>query len=76
MSFKSCLRIHRLQHDKTCMYIVKKKESKLIVLQNCSYLELYNLVSYFRQTFKSDYEALKDRLRTLPDKLSHDVMVS
>ena len=30
----------------------------------------------FRQTFKSNYEALKEQLTALPDKLSHDVMVS
>ena len=29
----------------------------------------------FRKTFKSDYEALKDRLTTLPDKVTHDVTV-
>lgn len=27
------------------------------------------------QKFKSDYKALKDRLKTLPDKVTHDVMV-
>ncbi|KAJ8303397.1 hypothetical protein KUTeg_019793 [Tegillarca granosa] len=27
------------------------------------------------QKFKTDYKALKDRLKTLPDKVTHDVMV-
>lgn len=33
-------------------------------------------VIYFRETFRSDYEALKERLTTLPDKTTHDVMVT
>lgn len=28
-----------------------------------------------RETFKGDYEALQGRLCTLPDQLTHDVMV-
>lgn len=32
-------------------------------------------VIFFRETFRSDYEALKERLTTLPDKTTHDVMV-
>jgi hypothetical protein len=30
----------------------------------------------FRETFKSDYNALKKTLTTLPDKITHDIMVS
>ena len=30
---------------------------------------------YFREKFKNDYGELKDRLQTLPDKVSYDVMV-
>lgn len=33
-------------------------------------------VIFFRETFRSDYEALKERLTTLPDKTTHDVMVT
>ena len=28
-----------------------------------------------REKFKEDYEALGDRLKTLPDKVKHEVMV-
>lgn len=33
-------------------------------------------VIFFRETFRSDYEALGEQLTTLPDKTTHDVMVT
>lgn len=32
--------------------------------------------SFYRKKVSGDYEALNDRLKTLPDQLSYDIMVS
>lgn len=42
-------------------------------LENC--ISKCACVIFFRETFRSDYEALRERLTTLPDKTTHDVMV-
>lgn len=34
------------------------------------------VLAFFRETFRSDYEALRERMTTLPDKTTHDVMVT
>ncbi|OWF54563.1 Unconventional prefoldin RPB5 interactor 1 [Mizuhopecten yessoensis] len=46
---------------------LKEEQEKAIIETNIK-LEKW-------EQFKSDYEALKTRLKTLPDKVSHDVMV-
>ncbi|XP_022342457.2 uncharacterized protein LOC111136120 [Crassostrea virginica] len=45
-----------------------EEEQKLALLETDKKLQQW-------KTFKSDYEALKDRLTTLPDKVTHDVTV-
>lgn len=43
-------------------------------LENC--IRKCACVIFFRETFRSDYEALRERMTTLPDKTTHDVMVT
>ena len=40
------------------------------------YWLLFSFIFFFREKFRSDYKSLKSRLKTLPDKITHDVMVS
>ena len=44
----------------------------IIILYNV--LTMYIII--YRETFTSDYEAVQERLATLPKKLTHDIMVS
>lgn len=57
-----------------------KKSCLLLLLHTVailkSSLSKSAFVIFFRETFRSDYEALKERLTTLPDKTTHDVMVT
>lgn len=63
-----------------CLKTISQKIMLLILLHTVailkSSLSKSAFVIFFRETFRSDYEALKERLTTLPDKTTHDVMVT
>ena len=58
-----------------------KKNCDYIIIQSDIYVKIslkhFSWLQYFHRTkFKDDYEALRDTLKTLPEKVTHDVMVS
>lgn len=63
-----------------CLKTISQKIMLLLLLHTVailkSSLSKSAFVIFFRETFRSDYEALKERLTTLPDKTTHDVMVT
>lgn len=63
-----------------CLKTISQKIMLLILLHTVailkSSLSKSAFVIFFRETFRSDYKALKERLTTLPDKTTHDVMVT
>ena len=42
----------------------------------CNKLTINNFIMASSEKLKDDLEAVQERLRTLPEKLSHDIMVS